>query len=107
MKSNYQSPVGWLEISASDKALQRIKFLESKPESDARHQHKIIQQVIAELSEYFRGKRRDFTFSVDPGGTVFQQSVWKQLREIPYGQTTTYGELAERLGDSRKVRAVG
>jgi len=107
MTSNYHSPVGWLEISASDKALQGIRFLESTPESHGRPRHNIIQQVVAELSEYFRSKRTDFSFPVDPRGTVFQQSVWKQLREIPCGQTTTYGELAGRLGGPRKVRAVG
>lgn len=107
MKSYYHCPVGWLEISVSDKALRNIRFLETNPEDFPKKNNKVALKVIKELGEYFNHDRTDFTLPLDPGGTDFQRSVWKQLREIPYGQTTSYGKLAEHLGDPNKVRAVG
>ena len=67
----------------------------------------ILQQAAAELDEYFEGTRRSFDVPLDPVGTAFQQQAWAALRTIPYGETVTYGEQAERLGDRRKARAVG
>ena len=67
----------------------------------------ILQQAAEELEEYFEGTRRSFEVPLDPVGTAFQQQAWAALRTIPYGETVTYGEQAERLGDRRKARAVG
>ncbi len=67
----------------------------------------ILQQAAEELEEYFAGTRRSFGVPLDPVGTTFQQQAWAALRTIPYGETVTYGEQAERLGDRRKARAVG
>lgn len=108
MKRYHHCPLGWLEISVSDKALRHIRFLETKPESHPQvNNNKIIRQVIRELTEYFMNDRTDFTLPLEPSGTDFQQSVWKKLREIPYGQTTSYGKLAKQLGDPGRVRAIG
>jgi methylated-DNA-[protein]-cysteine S-methyltransferase len=60
-----------------------------------------------ELSEYFAGKRRTFTIPLAPKGTPFQLAVWNALLEIPYGATTSYSELAFRIGKPSAVRAVG
>jgi methylated-DNA-[protein]-cysteine S-methyltransferase len=67
----------------------------------------VLQQAAEELEEYFEGTRRSFDVPLDPVGTAFQQRAWAALRTIPYGETVTYGEQAERLGDRRKARAVG
>jgi len=67
----------------------------------------IIEQAAEELDEYFEGARRSFDVPLDPVGTAFQRRAWAALRTIPYGETVTYGEQAERLGDRRKARAVG
>ena len=64
-------------------------------------------RLEAELAEYFTGKRKAFTFPLAPKGTEFQLAVWNALLEIPYGDTTTYGELARRIGRPNAVRAVG
>jgi methylated-DNA-[protein]-cysteine S-methyltransferase len=62
----------------------------------------------AQLREYFDGERTSFDLDVAPGGTPFQQRVWDAVDEIPYGRTTTYGQLAERIGAPRdRIRAVG
>jgi len=63
--------------------------------------------VARELDEYFAGTRRTFDLALAPKGTAFQLAVWEQLRQIPCGATTTYGELAQRVGRPRAARAVG
>lgn len=64
-------------------------------------------QVVGELQQYFARTRRDFTTPLVLRGTPFQQQVWQIVRNIPYGSTMTYGELAETLGDKKLSRAVG
>ncbi|WP_367132691.1 methylated-DNA--[protein]-cysteine S-methyltransferase [Saccharothrix sp. HUAS TT1] len=63
--------------------------------------------VVVQLAEYFDGSRTAFDLPLDLIGTPFQQTVWRALGEIPYGETVTYGELAERLGRPSAARAVG
>jgi len=67
----------------------------------------VLDRVELQLKEYFAGSRTTFDLPLEPTGTDFQLSVWELLRRIPYGVTTSYGELARRLGDSHKTRAVG
>jgi len=63
--------------------------------------------VAAQLAEYFAGRRRTFDLELAPAGTPFQCDVWRALREIPYGETIPYSELARRIGRPKSVRAVG
>ena len=63
--------------------------------------------MVAQLREYFAGKRRVFDGPLAPEGTDFQQRVWRCLCEIPYGATISYGELAARVGNFKASRAVG
>jgi AraC family transcriptional regulator of adaptative response/methylated-DNA-[protein]-cysteine methyltransferase len=69
-------------------------------------ENEITKQTKRELTEYFDGKRKDFTVSLDAPGTEFQKSVWKVLRSIPYAGTRSYKEQAEILGKPKAVRAV-
>jgi methylated-DNA-[protein]-cysteine S-methyltransferase len=64
-------------------------------------------QVARELAEYFDGRRSRFTFPVSPTGTAFERRCWDALLEIPYGETRSYGEIARRLGNPERARAVG
>lgn len=66
-----------------------------------------MPMVREQLAAYFAGELQDFDLPLAPGGTSFQQQVWGLLREIPYGETTTYGELARQLGKPQASRAVG
>ena len=59
------------------------------------------------ITEYFAGKRQEFDLEIAPKGTAFQQQVWRELRKIPFGGTASYGEIAERIGNSKASRAVG
>jgi len=66
-----------------------------------------FDDVTAQLSEYFAGVRTAFDLSLRPAGTDFERRVWQALTGIPYGQTRSYGELAEQLGDPALAQAVG
>ena len=63
--------------------------------------------VICQLEEYLRGERNGFILPMVPQGTPFQQKVWQALQTIPYGQTRSYGEIAEQIGQPGASRAVG
>ena len=67
----------------------------------------ITDQARQELNEFFSGKRKSFTIPLDLEGTEFQMQVWKALLTIPYGQTVSYLEVAQRIGNPKAVRAVG
>ncbi len=67
----------------------------------------LLRRAAEELGEYLAGRRRDFTLPLDPSGSDFQRQVWQALRSIPYGQTRTYGQIAEQIGRRRAARAVG
>jgi methylated-DNA-[protein]-cysteine S-methyltransferase len=64
-------------------------------------------QILEQIKEYLMGKRQNFMLPLHPFGTPFQLSVWEELKKIPYGETCSYGEIAERLGNPKGQRAVG
>ena len=107
METYVETPVGWLQLRASEQALHAIQFIDHKPSGGSQQHNAVIDQVIQELSEYFDGQRTEFSVPLEPEGSDFQQMVWQCLPEIPFGQTISYGRLAKKLGDPNKVRAVG
>src|SRR6185369_17963768 len=66
-----------------------------------------LHEVRTQLAAYFSGRLTEFDLPLAPSGTAFQQQVWLELLRIPYGATTSYGEIARRLGDPTASRAVG
>lgn len=102
-----QSPVGSLQVKAKEEGLTAINYYDDDPpESLDQPKHPVLKKTIDQLNEYFDGKRKTFDIPLILKGTNFQQKVWKQLQQIPYGQKITYSELATRLGDPQKARAV-
>ncbi|MBW4718017.1 methylated-DNA--[protein]-cysteine S-methyltransferase [Saccharothrix sp. SC076] len=63
--------------------------------------------VVAQLEEFFAGKRTEFDLPLTMAGTPFQRTVWEELKAIPFGETVSYGELAARIGRPTASRAVG
>ncbi len=98
------SPITRLAVVVEDGAVTRI-LLDTAGSREPTEPFE--RQVACELTEYFAGTRREFTFPVLTEGTEFQQRVWHQLEKIPYGETVTYGELARIIGRPRASRAVG
>ncbi|MBK7343410.1 MAG: methylated-DNA--[protein]-cysteine S-methyltransferase [Saprospiraceae bacterium] len=99
-------PLGWLRISGDKAAVHAISF-EEEEGSESPDPPAALLQCREELNEYFQGKRKVFTVPWVTDGTVFQQSVWKTLADIPFGRTMSYGHLARQLGNEDAVRAVG
>ena len=67
----------------------------------------LLKQAVKELDQYFHGFRKSFSVPLDLSGTEFQMNVWLSLKKIKYGKTTSYGKLAERIGNPKAARAVG
>jgi methylated-DNA-[protein]-cysteine S-methyltransferase len=102
------TPLGDLLLVAVDGALVKAHFAPFEtPDVPAAPEDPLLVEAARQLREHFAGERTDFDLPLAPPGTDFQRRVWDELRRIPYGTTATYGELAERLGDPRCVRAVG
>jgi len=102
-----KSPLGPLQVKSKEEGLTAIKYCDNDPpELSDGNQNPILKKTVNQLKEYFEGERKSFDIPLLLKGTHFQQTVWEQLQQIPYGQTITYGELAKRLGDPQKARAV-
>ncbi len=70
--------------------------------------HQYLSRAITEINAYFKGTLKTFTIKADPiNGTIFQKAVWKELNNIPYGQTRSYSDIARSIGHYRAYRAVG
>ena len=104
--SVYASPLGPLTLSGDAEALTGLAFGDDVPESWRRDEERFSRER-RELDEYFAGARTDFGLAVRLEGTPFQRRVWEALRGIPYGTTTTYGELADAIGSVGGARKVG
>lgn len=106
------TPIGTLLIAGDDAALHRITFPQrgraAKPEPEWQEsQRGPVGEAMRQIREYFAGTRAEFDLPLAPAGTPFQRSVWRQLQQIPYGETISYGELARRVGNPKASRAVG
>ncbi|MBP5622419.1 MAG: methylated-DNA--[protein]-cysteine S-methyltransferase [Thermoguttaceae bacterium] len=84
-----------------------LRTIAQKRYQDAWQNTDLLEQTKRELSEYFDGARKEFTLPINPQGTEFRRKDWKVLATVPYGQTRTYGELAQMAGAPKASRAVG
>ena len=104
----YNSPIGILRISEADGKIinlslqQKISDIASDTISS-----QLLQKACQQLDEYFQGKRRQFDLPLGYAGTPFQESVWRELQNIPYGETRSYEDIAVKIGNPKAVRAVG
>jgi methylated-DNA-[protein]-cysteine S-methyltransferase len=107
------SRVGLLKLVANDLALVAILWENDDPKrvrlgslvEDV--EHPILCLAEQQLGEYFAGARKSFDLPLDFAGTPFQKKVWSELLNIPFGQTRTYGQIANSIGKPRAFRAVG
>jgi methylated-DNA-[protein]-cysteine S-methyltransferase len=125
-RTTMPSPIGLLTIVADDHALVAIMWdtesdgherdaknpversLGDQPIDDAEPgRHRVLDLARLQLGEYFAGSRTEFELPLAPVGSDFQQQAWQALRQIPFGETMSYGEQAASMGDRKKARAVG
>ncbi len=105
------SPVGPLTLTARDGSLSSLHMQDQRhaparsPESQ--RDDRAFEEVVAQLQAYFAGELTHFDLPLTMDGTAFQRRVWAALRQIPYGQTISYGELAQWVGSPGAARAVG
>ena len=104
-----QTPLGEVRLRSDGKSLTGLWFVgqvnDAKDNSDIeiKDDLPIFGQVETWLESYFFGKQTPITFPLQPKGTIFQERVWKILQEIPYGETMTYGEIAQRIAKEKGV----
>jgi len=107
----FETPIGELLLAGDDRALAVVGFPEGSmrrdPEHDWIYNEKPFAEAMRQLGEYFDGRRREFDLPLKLDGTEFQLQVLEELKKIPYGETTSYAAIAERIGRPRAVRAVG
>jgi methylated-DNA-[protein]-cysteine S-methyltransferase len=105
------SPIGSLLLAADKTGLREITFpkngASASPQPDWIEDESVFADTIRELRAYFAGDLETFDLPLAPQGTPFQQRVWNDLLNIPYGATISYGQLAKRIGNPNASRAVG
>ena len=101
-----ESPIGSIFIYENGNSITKITL--QKPEYISHIKKTVLlEEAVKQLSEYFSGIRKIFSLPLLPSGTDFQKKVWNSLIAIPYGQTRTYGQIANQIGLSKAFRAVG
>jgi len=106
------SPVGPLFLAASGRGLVRLEFESRVQKMNAtairlQESASVLAPYLRQLNEYFAGERREFSVPLDLRGTEFQKACWHALLEIPYGETRSYRDIAQAIGNPDACRAVG
>ncbi|MDR1236519.1 MAG: methylated-DNA--[protein]-cysteine S-methyltransferase [Holosporaceae bacterium] len=102
----YQTIIGEMTILANKNSVTGVNF--GRCFSDAQNvESHLIREAFAQLREYLSGSKQTFDLDLAPDGSIFQMSVWNELKKIPYGETKTYGEIAVAIGNPKSCRAVG
>lgn len=109
----YASPIGLIHVVVDEIGVKKVEIFE-EDWCEYKKKHEFIQkdvelckEVIVQLEEYFKGKRKNFNLQLSIDGTEFRKKVWKALQDIPYGETRNYLQIAEAIGNPKAVRAVG
>lgn len=107
----WNSPIGILKLSAENEHLTGVSLLQKNTDQNAIQNSvshsDLLYEAYTQLQEYFAGKRTQFELPIHNAGTAFQRRVWQELRQIPYGETRSYQDLAVAIGNPRACRAVG
>jgi len=109
-KTTYlETPIGIAKIVGDDNGVAEISVLDDDTSTPLSVQNEIpecLLDCVIQLKEYFNNTRKEFDLKLNPRGTDFQQSVWKELLNIPFGKTRSYLEQTKKIGDVKAIRAV-
>ena len=103
----YDTPIGKIRLTEENQELIGLQFGESRMDSINIEETPFLKEVYSMLSGYFRGEVTKFSIPLNLRGTEFQKKVWNALLEIPYGETCSYGQIAQKIGTPKGARAVG
>ena len=105
----YNTKIGRIGIEENGVAITKLDFINKDMEEEIIEENEtvLLKEAINELNEYLDGNRSSFDLPLEPKGTEFQKKVWNALKEIPYGETRSYGEIAKIIGNEKAARAVG
>ena len=101
------SPLGKIKIIGDADAIKMVSFIDREERETEGVLPLTVRNCKKQLREYFDGKRTEFNVPLAPEGTDFQKEVWETLLDIPFGTTSTYAKQSVKLGDIKKIRAVG
>ena len=104
---SYESLFGNIIIVSNGKAITNITLESNINPGCNKEANELTNKAAEQLSEYFNNKRKNFDIPLDPCGSEFQRKVWQALREIPYGQTRSYKQVAQMIDNPNACRAVG
>ena len=99
------SPVGPVSVYSRGGAIVYLEMGKAAAPNDSRSP--VVEKALLQLDDYFNGRTQILDFPVAPEGTVFQKSVWAEIAKINFGETTTYAEIAAKIGKPKASRAVG
>ncbi len=102
-----ETVIGAILVASDAKAIVETHFAGAGPKPDWIRDDHALREAADQLRAYFAGELQTFALPLAPQGTEFQQSVWRALQQIPYGETTTYSTIANRIGRPAAIRAVG
>ena len=103
----YDTEIGRIKISEKDEKIIGLVFSDYKKEDEIEKETELIKKAYTQLEEYLSGKRTEFNIEIEMIGTEFQKKVWKELLNIPYGETRSYKDIAIAIGNEKACRAVG
>lgn len=104
----YNTPIGKIGFTEDGQAITSVDFISEDVDIDTTvAETELLAAAYKQLTEYLNGERKEFTLPLNPSGTPFQKKVWEVLRSIPYGETLSYKEVAEKAGNPKASRAVG
>ena len=105
----YNTKIGRIGIEENGTAITKLNFINKEVQEEIIEEHEtaLLKEAIKQLNEYFDGKRKSFDLPLEPKGTEFQNKVWNALKEIPFGETRSYGEIAKVIGNEKAARAIG
>ena len=106
---DYHSPIGMIEITATAQYITAVLFVarEQVAFEQTPSTPEVLNNCYQQLDEYFKGERQQFTVPYKYEGTAFQKQVWQALATIPFGETASYKDIAQQIGNEKAVRAVG
>lgn len=103
----YDTEIGRIKISEKDEKIIGLVFSDYKKEDEIEKETDAIRKTYLQLKEYLSGKRKNFDIEIEMIGTEFQKKVWKELLNIPYGETRSYKDIAIAIWNEKACRAVG